>query len=103
MTGKIMLHYKIADRLGAGGMGEVYRAEDTRLGRQVARKFLPASFQYDPDRRERVFNEARAASCLSSPNITAIFDIGEHEGASYIVMEYVEGEVLAKKITRGPL
>src|SRR5437762_14001678 len=90
MTGQTIHHYKIGERLGAGGMGEVYRAEDTRLGRQVALKFLPASFQYDPDRRERFFNEARAASSLSSPNIAAIFDIGEHEGASYIVMEYVE-------------
>lgn len=82
-------------------MGEVYRAEDTRLGRQVALKFLPASFQYDPDRRERFFQEARAASSLSSPNITAIFDIGEYEGSAYIVMEYVEGELLSKKIARG--
>jgi serine/threonine protein kinase/tetratricopeptide (TPR) repeat protein len=103
MTGQTIHHYKIGERLGAGGMGEVYRAEDTRLGRQVALKFLPASFQYDPDRRERFFNEARAASSLSSPNITAIFDIGEHEGSSYIVMEYVEGELLSKKIARGPV
>jgi non-specific serine/threonine protein kinase len=103
MTGEIIHHYKIGERLGAGGMGEVYLAEDTRLGRQVAMKFLPASFQYDPDRRERFFKEARAASSLSSPNITAIFDIGEHEGASYIVMEYVEGDLLAKKIERGPI
>jgi serine/threonine protein kinase/Tfp pilus assembly protein PilF len=103
MTGQTIQHYKIGERLGAGGMGEVYRAEDTRLGRQVALKFLPSSFQYDPDRRERFFKEARAASSLSSPNITAIFDIGEYEGASYIVMEYVEGELLSKKIESKPL
>jgi serine/threonine protein kinase/tetratricopeptide (TPR) repeat protein len=103
MTGQTIHHYKIGERLGAGGMGEVYLAEDTRLGRQVALKILPASFQYDLDRRERFLKEARAASSLSSPNITAIFDIGEYDGSSYIVMEYVEGDVLSKKIERGPL
>ena len=103
MTGKIMLHYKIADRLGAGGMGEVYRAEDTRLGRQVALKFLPASYQYDPDRRARFLREARAASALRSPYVAAIYDIGEHDGAAFIAMEFVEGELLSLKLERGPL
>src|SRR5438128_2540296 len=103
MTGKIMLHYKIADRLGAGGMGEVYRAEDTRLGRQVALKFLPASYQYDPDRRERFFREARAASALRSPNTAAIYDIGEHEGSTFLVMEFVVGETLSTRLERGPV
>jgi serine/threonine protein kinase/Tfp pilus assembly protein PilF len=103
MTGKIVLHYKIANRLGAGGMGEVYRAEDTRLGRQVALKFLPASYQYDPDRRARFFKEARAASALRSPYVAAIYDIGEHEGAAFIAMEFVEGELLSAKLERGPL
>lgn len=84
-------------------MGEVYLAEDTRLGRQVALKFLPASFQYDEDRRLRFLKEARAASMLRSPNIAAIYDIGEHEGSSYIVMEYVAGETVACKLERGPL
>ena len=84
-------------------MGEVYLAEDTRLGRQVALKFLPDSFQYDEDRRSRFLKEARAASMLRSPNVAAIYDIGEHKGASYIVMEYVAGETLACKIERGPL
>lgn len=79
-------------------MGEVYLAEDTRLGRPVALKFLPASYQYDPDRRARFLNEARAASALRSPNIAAIYDIGEHEGALFIAMEYVEGEVLSGRI-----
>src|SRR5918999_6332580 len=100
MTGNIVLHYKIGERLGAGGMGEVYRAEDTRLGRQVALKFLPSSYQYDPDRRERFYREARAASALRSPNIAAIFDIGEHEGSSFIVMEYVAGETISRKLER---
>ncbi len=103
MTGKDILHYKLGERLGAGGMGEVYRAEDTRLGRQVALKFLPSSYQYDPDRRDRFYKEARAASALRSPNIAAIYDLGEYEGSSFIVMELVEGELLSAKLARGPL
>jgi serine/threonine protein kinase/tetratricopeptide (TPR) repeat protein len=103
MTGRVFLHYRIGDRLGAGGMGEVYRAEDTRLGRSVALKFLPSSYQYDPDRRERFLTEARAASALRSPYIAAIHDIGEHEGSAFIVMEYVEGLLLSQMVERGPL
>ncbi len=103
MTGKSILHYKLGERLGAGGMGEVYRAEDTRLGRQVALKFLPSSYQYDPDRRDRFYKEARAASALRSPNIAAIYDLGEYEGSSFIVMELVEGDLLSGKLARGPL
>lgn len=103
MTGRTILHYTIGERLGGGGMGEVFRAQDIRLGRQVALKFLPASYQYDPDRRERFFTEARAASALRSPYIAAIYDIGEHEGSSFIVMEFVEGEVVSKALERGPL
>lgn len=103
MTGKTVLHYTIGERLGGGGMGEVFRAEDIRLGRQVALKFLPASYQYDPDRRERFFTEARAASALRSPYIAAIYDIGEYEGSSFIVMEFVEGEVLSRALERGPI
>jgi serine/threonine protein kinase len=89
--------------LGAGGMGEVYLAEDTRLGRQVALKFLPASYQYDSERRTRFLKEARAASALRSPNIAAIYDIGEHDGAMFIAMEYVEGELLSQRIDRRTL
>src|SRR5436853_826269 len=96
-------HYRISRKLGAGGMGEVYLAEDSRLGRAVALKFLPASYQYDPDRRARFMKEARAASALRSPYVAAIYDIGEHEGAAYIVMEFVEGELLSAKLERGPL
>jgi serine/threonine protein kinase len=84
-------------------MGEVFRAEDTRLGRQVALKFLPASYQYDPDRRQRFLTEARAASALRSPYIAAIYDIGEYEGSSFIVMELVEGELLSRALERGPV
>src|SRR6185295_10914756 len=103
MTGNLVLHYKIGERLGAGGMGEVYRASDTKLGRDVALKFLPASYQYDADRRERFYTEARAASALRSPYTAAIYDIGEHEGSSFIVMEFVEGETLESKIAKGPI
>ncbi len=93
--------YRILNKIGAGGMGEVFLAEDTRLGRHVALKFLPASFQYDPERRERFFREARAASALHSPNIAAIYDIGEHDGSQFIAMEYVEGDLLSRKVERG--
>src|SRR5215218_8774553 len=103
MISEVISHYRILTKLGAGGMGEVYLAEDTRLGRQVALKFLPASYQYDPDRRDRFFKEARTASALRSPYIAAIYDIGEHEGASFIVMEFVEGRLLSAKLGRGPL
>jgi tetratricopeptide (TPR) repeat protein len=84
-------------------MGEVYLAEDTRLGRQVALKFLPASYQYDAERRDRFYREASTASSLRSPYIAAIYDIGEHEGSAFIVMEYVEGKLLSSLLERGPL
>jgi len=84
-------------------MGEVYLAEDLRLGRQVALKFLPSSYQYDSERRTRFLKEARAASALRSPNIAAIYDIGEHEGAMFIAMEYVDGELLSNRIDRRTL
>jgi serine/threonine protein kinase/tetratricopeptide (TPR) repeat protein len=96
-------HYRILGKLGEGGMGEVYLAQDPRLGRQVAIKLLPASYQYDPDRRARFLKEARAASALRSPNIAAIYDIGEHDGAMFIVMEYVEGDVLSRRIKQASL
>ncbi len=96
-------HYRILKLLGVGGMGEVYLAEDSRLGRQVALKFLPSSYQYDSERRTRFLQEARAASALRSPNIAAIYDLGEHDGAMFIAMEYVEGEVLSQRIDRGTL
>ena len=103
MISQTISHYRIIRELGMGGMGQVYLAEDSRLGRQVALKFLPASYQYDPDRRTRFLTEARATSALRSPHIAAIFDIGEHEGSMYIVMEYVEGELLSERLRRGPI
>ena len=95
--------YEIVAALGAGGMGEVYRAEDVRLGRPVALKLLPAALKADPDSRARLLNEARAASVLRSPNIAVTYDIGEHSGSDYIVMEYVEGELLSARVAQGPL
>ncbi|HWN98498.1 MAG TPA: protein kinase [Blastocatellia bacterium] len=102
MTNSIA-HYKILEKLGAGGMGEVYLAEDTRLGRKVALKLLPVSYQYDLERRERFVREARAASALHSPNVAAIYDFGESDDAMFIAMEYVEGELLSKRLESGPL
>ena len=91
MIGTTIQHYRIGERLGAGGMGEVYRGEDTRLGRPVALKFLPPSLKSDPESRARLLNEARAASMLRSPNIAVTYDIGEDAGTDFIVMEYVDG------------
>jgi len=103
MVTNSIAHYKILEKLGAGGMGEVYLAEDTRLGRKVALKLLPASFHYDTDRRERFLQEARAASMLRSPNLTAVYDFGESDHTMFIAMEYVEGELLSKRLEGGPL
>ena len=103
MIEEYISHYRILGKLGEGGMGEVYLAQDPRLDRQVAIKLLPASYQYDPDRRARFLKEARAASALRSANIAAIYDIGEHEGAMFIVMEFVEGDVLSRRVERSTL
>jgi non-specific serine/threonine protein kinase len=103
MIGTTVQHYRIQERLGAGGMGEVYRADDLRLGRSVALKFLPATLKADPESRARLLNEARAASMLRSPNIAVTYDIGESNGADFIVMEYVDGELLSKRLSGGPL
>src|SRR5215467_11244324 len=86
--------YEILSLLGAGGMGEVYRARDPRLGRDVAIKVLPASFSDNGDRLRRFAQEAKAAGILNHPNITAVFDIGDHEGSPYVVQELLEGETL---------
>src|SRR5213078_3679011 len=95
--------YEILAPLGAGGMGEVYRAKDPRLGREVAIKVLPASFSKDPDRLRRFEQEARAAGVLNHPNITAVYDIGTHEGAPYVVSELLEGETLRSRLAGGAL
>jgi serine/threonine protein kinase/tetratricopeptide (TPR) repeat protein len=103
MTGQTILHYKVGAKLGSGGMGEVYRAEDTRLGRAVALKFLSASDVSDQEKRRRLLQEARAASVLQSPHIAVTYDIVEHDPWMFIVMEYVEGQLLSRRLERGPL
>jgi Tol biopolymer transport system component len=101
--GKRLGPYEIVSPLGAGGMGEVYRARDPRLGREVAVKVLPASFSQDPDRLRRFEHEARAAGALNHPNITAVYDIGSHEGSPYVVTELLEGETLRSRLAPGAL
>jgi serine/threonine protein kinase len=95
--------YEILSPLGAGGMGEVYRARDTRLDRTVAIKILPAHFSNDPVRKQRFAREAKAISGLNHPNICTLHDVGSQDGTDYLVMEYVEGESLAQRLAKGPL
>ena len=103
MIGRIVSHYRILSSLGSGGMGVVYLAEDSRLGRQVAMKFLPASFSQETKALERFRVEARAASSLSHPAICAIYDIGQDGDTPFIVMEALKGETLRERIAKGPL
>src|SRR5205814_5078352 len=95
--------YEIIGPLGAGGMGEVYRAHDTRLGRDVAVKILPAEFCSDPIRKQRFDREARTISGLNHPNICVLHDVGSQNGLDYLVMEYIEGDTLASRLYKGPL
>lgn len=103
MIGETISHYRVVAELAGGSEAEVYLAEDSRLGREVVLRFLPASFQYDPDRRSTFLADARAISGLRSANVAAIYDIGEHKGSIYVVMEYVEGERVSWKLESGPL
>ncbi len=103
LIGKTLSHYRIVEKIGAGGMGEVYRAQDTRLERDVAIKALPEALCSDPERVARFEREARALASLNHPNIAAIYGLEEVEGRRYLALELVKGETLAARITRGPL
>lgn len=102
-TGTKLGPYEIQSPLGAGGMGEVYRARDSRLGREVAVKVVPGSFSTDPGRLQRFEQEARAASALNHPNILAVYDVGTHDGIPYLVTELLEGETLGGRLQEGAL
>src|SRR5215472_16948931 len=103
MDGRLVGHYRILEKIGSGGMGEVFRARDERLGRDVALKLIRPGSSDNPDHLRRFEQEARAAAALNHPNILAIYDVGFEGAAPYIVSELLEGKTLRQRLTEGPI
>ena len=103
LTGRVVSTYRIEAPLGAGGMGDVYRAHDSKLDRPIALKLLPGYLTADSERLRRFHAEAKAASSLNHPNLLVVHDFGEHDGRPFMVTEYVEGQTLRERLARGPM